>query len=821
MPDILGSYLKYARGDKRGFSPWSLLNFAGKLFSPFVKLRNALYDRGVLRSTDPPIPVISVGNLCHGGTNKTPMVEMLARRLTETGFSVGIVSRGYGGKTKAPLLIREDMREYGRELVGDEPLMLAIRLPEVKVVVARSRLDGVRFLRELGAEVVVADDAFQHRHMGRDADIVLIDATCPFGSGRLFPSGILREHKESLSRSDIAIITKSEQIPLERLAAIRSELAKWLPPERIFTARLALESWMILDKGGADKFEPPVGLSSPYGKFIAFSAIGHPDSFHSFLTSLGMDVAEKKTYRDHHRFSWRDINDLERVASEAGADGFVCTEKDVHNMPDALHMTRPLYIPRITVRIDDEESFFCTLAEVLEPNFVVTSNGYGEDAIGVILASRLKSEFPAAEVSAFTLVGSGKPYRDRGIDVISPPSELPSGGVIKYSLNALLGDMRHGLRDDIKKQIAAWRARKRRCRTPLCVGDVYLLAITLWGRGLAPLLAATAKSVHLSGHWGIERLLLRRRAVKVWTRDAETARDLVRARVNASFAGSPIMDIAEEEGGENPWDADVWREEDKVLPRVLLLPGSRSRAYDDVSLLLEAVRLLDEKKHCRCVMVLAATIDRERLISGLPYDFEGCLNVGGARVFPHDGSIAAAARGADILIGLGGTANQVSAGLGVPVVSILEKGKLVQKKLLRDAELLVAPKPEALAEAAADLLGSPAKLKEMSDAGIKALGGAGAIAAIVEYAANELGWRIRCEIYEKLRAKWVRARHALPLSEPAEPIEPDAPENTDADSEIAGAAAGRPLRASVNPEFARIARIIKRSKRRRGGGSSQ
>ncbi|MDR1943907.1 MAG: tetraacyldisaccharide 4'-kinase, partial [Synergistaceae bacterium] len=118
MPDVLNSYLRYARGEKKGFSIWSSLDFLGCLARPLIKVRNALYDRGALSSLDPPIPVISVGNLCHGGTNKTPMVEMLSRKLIEAGFKAGIVSRGYGGATKSPLWVGQDSWSSDRMITG-------------------------------------------------------------------------------------------------------------------------------------------------------------------------------------------------------------------------------------------------------------------------------------------------------------------------------------------------------------------------------------------------------------------------------------------------------------------------------------------------------------------------------------------------------------------------------------------------------------------------------------------------------------------------------------------------------------------------------
>jgi tetraacyldisaccharide 4'-kinase len=767
--DILNSYLRYARGEKSGFSVWSLLGILGRVAAPLIKARNALYDRGILCSVDPLIPVISVGNLCHGGTNKTPMVEMLSRKLLDAGLSVGIVSRGYSGETKSPLWIGQDRWSSDRAITGDEPLMLANRLPAAKVVVSRDRCEGVRLLHKLGADVVVADDAFQHRRMGRDLDVVLIDATCPFGSGRLFPSGILREGREALSRADIVILTKVEQATKESVETTIAELSLWIAPENIFTARVTLESWIKLEGGEIEEFDLEWGQTAPEGKFVAFSAIGRPDSFHRSLLSHGIDILAGKAFRDHHRFSWKDIDGLERLASSLGATGLMCTEKDIRNMPDNPSMILPLYIPRITVSIDDESSFWRRLTEMLRPNLVVASNGYGEDAVGALLASSLRKRFPPADIRAFTLVGKGAEYARRGIEVISPASELPSGGIVKYSLKALIRDFRHGLRKDIKKQIDAWRENRRRFRTPLCVGDVYLLAHTLWGQGLCPALIATAKSVHLSGHWGIERVLLRHRARRVWTRDSDTEKELRRGGVDAVFAGNPVMDLALD----MPDEEDPW--ESASEPRVMILPGSRPRAYGDIAMLLDAVRLIDAEVPCSYLMVLAPTIDRERLLDRVSYGFSenGRIAVGRAEVRLFSGPVAQASYGANILLGLGGTANQVAAGMGVPVISIIERGKLIQKKHLRDAEILTCPTPEALAEAAVNLIRDPVRRNEMAREGIRLLGGPGAVESVCRYAADELGWDARLRLYERLRLIW------LPAEAPSSDDEADKTEGQD------------------------------------------
>jgi len=190
----------------------------------------------------------------------------------------------------------------------------------------------------------------------------------------------------------------------------------------------------------------------------------------------------------------------------------------------------------------------------------------------------------------------------------------------------------------------------------------------------------------------------------------------------------------------------------------MLLPGSRLRAYDDVKMLLDAVLILQAKKACDYVMTLAPTISRERLIDACEgwkvgeADKNAILKKNGVEIRLHQGDVPAAASGARLLIGLGGTANQLCAGMGIPVVSIDEKGKRVQKKLLEDAELLVEPTPEALAECALKVLTTPDIHAAMSRAGRTRMGNPGALDSVVEYVGKELGWSARCEVYEKFRS---------------------------------------------------------------------
>lgn len=744
MSRILRSYLRYARGETK-HSLWAVLYPLQFVTRAWMTFRIKMFDHGFFVVEEPCLPVISVGNNSLGGTNKTPMTELIVRQLSEAGIEAGLVSRGYRAKDHEPIWIGQNENSLRRDVAGDEPLMLAKRLPNTKIVVSRDRIRGVKLLKSLGVQVAVTDDTFQHRRMARDVDIALVDSTAPFGNGKVIPAGSMREPKSAFGRADMVIITKANQSSPETVKEIRKELEKWVSPDRIFLAYIILDSWLC-KKGEVTAICPKEHI--PRGKYAAFSAIGNPSGFYDFLRDSGVEISAVRSYRDHHIFTDEDINYLKLQAQKMGVDGLVCTEKDIMNLPADVDFGLPLYVPRIMVSLgEDEPRFSRCVHEKLQPKIMVTSNGYGEDAIGTVLAKKMKERFASARVSAFAFVGAGRQYKNEGIEVISPVSEMPSGGVIKYSFWDLIGDFRHGLGGAIKNQIRVLNQYRGVYRTPVCVGDVFLMANVLWGQGVKPVLVATAKTVHLTGHFWIERQLLKKRCRVVWTRDSETAAELEDSGVKAMFAGNPVMDLIESkaENVESPWEGSNGR-------KILLLAGSRPRAYNDIRLILETARLLKRRVECAFVSVMAPTIDVGKMAAELTNwklsESGSTLESDSLNVRIFTGQVSDAAMGADLLIGLGGTANQLCAGLGIPVVSILEKGKLRQKKLLKEAEILVQPTPECLAEAAERILSDLELWQEMRDAGIKHLGGVGALDSVVNYCAGDLGWDNRCLVYE-------------------------------------------------------------------------
>ena len=719
-------YIAHAKGEDYSILFDAVLTPVSWVIRIFTACADFLRTRGLIRTEESSLPVISVGNLTYGGTNKTPFTIMLAEYATSIGIKAGIVTRGYMGKAQEVTIIING--EGDRDITGDEALMISRKLKNIPVAVSKRRTDGINALKNLGVELVIADDAFQHKAMNRDCDIVLVDALCPFGNGRLSPSGIMRENVKALRRAHIAVITKSSMAGSESLWKVYETVKKYVEPENIFMSDLSADGWLI-------------NTPSEGAKVFAFSATGSPETFTRSLSERGCKVSGSTSYRDHHKYTHDDVMRLNEMAKESGASFMACTEKDLANMPGILpeEFALPLAVPKVKVTVKEAGKFSARLAEIMRPEIVIASNGYGEDAIASVLAVKMMREYPLAKVWAFPLVGSGESFRKAGVNVLSAKSVTPSAGIFKYSLRELWSDIRAGLFRQVSEQLKDWRKISRNILTPVCVGDVYLLLNTLYGAGKRPMFVATAKTVYISGHWRTERALIRAFTLRTWTRDEPTAFQI---GGNASYSGSPIMDLL--------CDSQTTRGN-----IILLLPGSRKSASRDVKPLLGAVEIMSSRGHNSYRMVLAPTLDYESFFTSCKNEgwthSENVLTKNGIKIALTHDEIARASDGAKILLGMGGTANQLCAGLGVPVIAPDNKGKRVQKKLLGDSEILTDNSAGAIAECALRVLADEKLYDFMSLTGRQRMGTQGACDDVIKFTRDVLGWKIREKVYARLK----------------------------------------------------------------------
>jgi tetraacyldisaccharide 4'-kinase len=302
----------------------ALLGAPALLFGLASRIRRGLYGLpGAVRRAD--LPVISVGNLTVGGTGKTTMVAWLVRRLQERGRRPAVVSRGYLGRAgRGPLVVStgEGPRVEAR-VSGDEPYLLARGLPGAIVVAGSDRLQGCRAAAEAGADVVVLDDGFQHLRVGRDLDLVLLDAHNPFGNYRLLPAGSLREPASGLSRADLVVITRSRsKESFEVLERVVRRYHREIPILR--SAHRC-----------AGFFDPDGNAVDRPSRVVAFCGIGNPENFLTDLEAQGVRVAAFRPFRDHHAFTAEDWKALVGLASAHGAS-LLTTEKDLVRLTPEL-----------------------------------------------------------------------------------------------------------------------------------------------------------------------------------------------------------------------------------------------------------------------------------------------------------------------------------------------------------------------------------------------------------------------------------------------------------------------------------------------------
>ena len=267
-----------------------------------------MYDRSLFKTHKSSASVISIGNITTGGTGKTPLVIWLCRFLNEKGYKCAILTRGY----KA---------EHGK--LTDEPAILAKSCGDAQVVVDSDRVRGSeKAIRQSAAEVLVLDDGFQHRRLGRDLDIVTIDATCPFGYGKVLPAGFLREPLKGLKRAGAVVITRYEQAQPEKNDDLVEQI-KRINPTAVIAKAVHENPYAIMIRGAKISIE-----ELRKKKIFAFCGIGNPNAFLNNLKSLGCKLVGQKIYNDHHDYSERDIADIYEEARYLSAEVVLSTEKD-------------------------------------------------------------------------------------------------------------------------------------------------------------------------------------------------------------------------------------------------------------------------------------------------------------------------------------------------------------------------------------------------------------------------------------------------------------------------------------------------------------
>jgi tetraacyldisaccharide 4'-kinase len=319
---------------------------AGVAYGHGMRLRNWAYDRGWKASHKSAVPVVSVGNITLGGTGKTPCVEYVARHYRGQEQRVAILSRGYGSSA-------------GR---NDEALLLEQNLPDVPHLQGADRLAlaGIA-VEELDSEIVVLDDGFQHRRLARDLDIVLLDATNPWGFGNLFPRGLLREPPRSLARAGMVLLTRCDQAPAAEVEELRQRVSRLAPGVAVGETSHRPAEWINADRATAALSELATRPAA------AFCGIGNPDAFRRTLADCGIGITAFRVFPDHHAYTRDDVEDLRNWASQQAKDGVVVTtQKDLVKLSLAQLGGKALWALRICLHfLAGQETLDRKLNEVL------------------------------------------------------------------------------------------------------------------------------------------------------------------------------------------------------------------------------------------------------------------------------------------------------------------------------------------------------------------------------------------------------------------------------------------------------------------------
>ena len=329
------------------FAPLSVL------YGATMRTRLELYRRGLLATSKLPAPVISVGNLTTGGTGKTPLTESIARMLAQQRRRVCILTRGYGRqKPNKRVLVSDGEKVLASETdAGDEPRLLAENLQGLAAIIS----DADRFaagqwaIRELGSDVFILDDGFQHLRLARDLNIVVVDATQPWGNGHLLPWGRLREPRSGLSRADCVVITRADQA--EDVDVLREQVRELSRNKPISTSAMRVRRLRKLSEKSSESGIPDHEVPRPVA---ILCGIGNPPAFIRQLQDAGYDQSWVSAFPDHHLYSQQEVDEVVAKAKRTGAQCLLTTAKDAVKLRD-LRFDLPCYVLDIEIAIDNDK----------------------------------------------------------------------------------------------------------------------------------------------------------------------------------------------------------------------------------------------------------------------------------------------------------------------------------------------------------------------------------------------------------------------------------------------------------------------------------
>ena len=337
-----------------------------KIYEFGINWRLKNYNNGTLDSYKLDVPVISIGNITVGGTGKTPMTIFLANYLSKLNYKIGILTRGYKRTSKGLVVVSDNgkIQITDWHISGDEPKLLAYSCPNASVIVCADRVSAGKYaIEKLDCNLFLLDDGYQHLRLQRDCNILLIDATNPFGSDYLLPAGLLREPLEQIKRADIIIITKTNLANLDKksLIEMREKLEKYSSVPIFLSSQIPLHLHFLKDNSIKK-------LDFLQGKdIISISALGNPQAFEDSLIQLNANIIKNYRFRDHHSYTKADLDKIIREMREKNINIAITTSKDAIRLPKIELDDIDFYILEIEMQIENFTEFTNLLYTYIQP----------------------------------------------------------------------------------------------------------------------------------------------------------------------------------------------------------------------------------------------------------------------------------------------------------------------------------------------------------------------------------------------------------------------------------------------------------------------
>jgi len=311
------------------------------LYRFITGFRNCLFDKSILKETRLQVPVISVGNITLGGTGKTPFVIALSSFLESKGYKVGVITRGYHRKSKGQIIVKDGKSILASpQEAGDEPYLIACKSGSTVIIADADRVEAARCaIDKYHCTALIADDAFQHRYLARDLDIVLWDSYNDPAKEAIVPSGHLRESWKGLHRADMLLVTRTANLP--------QHIAEFFHAKRnnLYISTLPFSVRKIF------RFSDHAELSQANlenQKVLCFCGLGNPQQFYDTVRQLTQTLPIIKTFPDHHKYSENEIDELIQAAEKQDCRFIVTTEKDAVNLPPSTMKFSRILIVQIS-----------------------------------------------------------------------------------------------------------------------------------------------------------------------------------------------------------------------------------------------------------------------------------------------------------------------------------------------------------------------------------------------------------------------------------------------------------------------------------------